>query len=228
MLRARDQGLEYRVDKNTGDPTIEKVVYALNQDQVDWVAFHLSPAGFDGPGPTGRLESQLGSPVGSLTTGTGKARQNITMWRTYCADLRGAYNKDVDVTLFSTAGKQEALYYASEGVVSTIWQELEQTIEEAAEAEREQPQPANDKTPPKANTTPGPASAAPPPAAARPKEAASVAAPSATVEAQPAAKQQRPTRKPRSGDQSASQPKRKASAQPSPTGRPTMPGDEDI
>ncbi|MCC6750256.1 MAG: hypothetical protein IT371_21505 [Deltaproteobacteria bacterium] len=126
MIRSRDQHLEYFVDRATGDPNVEKVVYALNQDQIDWVAFHLTPAAFAAPGPEGRLEQAIGQPEGQVSTGKGEKRQHISMWKSYCARMRGAANKDVDITLFAAAGTKDGLIYVSERVVSGAWDELKQ------------------------------------------------------------------------------------------------------
>ncbi len=132
MLRARDQGLEYRVNTNTGDPKIKKVIYALNQDQLDWVYIEHTAAAFGAPGPEGRLEKAIGKPKSSVSTGKGAKRQNIVMWKTYCASLHGQRNRDIDLTLFSTPGEKTAYYYLSEGVVSNIWENLRQMAADPA------------------------------------------------------------------------------------------------
>lgn len=207
MLRARDQGLEYHADKNTGDPMVEKIVYALNQEQLDWVAFHLTPAAYAAPGPEARLEAILGKPENTLTTGTGQQRQNIVMWRAYCADVRGAFNKDVDITLFSTAGERQGLYYLSEGIIAGLWADLEQTIATSPPADEEEGE--GDKA-----TQEAPASATPPPAPA-PKPAAAPAPSPAPAQAKPAPAASPPPAKPKA-------------AKEQPTGKLAVPGDEDI
>lgn len=130
MLRARDQGLAYHTDGAAG-AQVEKVVYALNQEQLDWVALHLKPSAFDGAGPAAWLTEQLGKPVSTLETGAGETAQTIAMWRAYCANLRGAFNKDVDVTLFATAGKRDGVFYVSEGVIAGLWEDLKDAVDSA-------------------------------------------------------------------------------------------------
>lgn len=125
MLRARDQGLEYRVDKGT-DPKVAKIVYALNQEQLDWVYVEATEAVFAAPGPEARLEDLIGKPFAQVSTGKGQKRQNILMWKTYCKKLKGQANRDIDLTLFVTTGEKKAYYYLSEGVVSNIWENLRQ------------------------------------------------------------------------------------------------------
>lgn len=126
MLRARDQGLEYRVDKKAGDPKVAKVVFALNQEQLDWVYIEATEAAFAAPGPEARLEDLLGKPFAQVSTGKGQKRQNVLMWKTYCKKLKGQANRDIDLTLFVTTGEKKAYYYLSEGVVSNIWENLRQ------------------------------------------------------------------------------------------------------
>jgi hypothetical protein len=124
MLRQKDQALEYRAGKSPGEPTIEKVVYALGAESLDWVALHLSAEAFAPPGPQQRLEQQLGKPQDAVATGTGERRQHIVMWKAYCASGEGGVKKDVDVTLFATAGSKRATVYVSENVVSSLWEDL--------------------------------------------------------------------------------------------------------
>lgn len=160
MIRQKDQGLEYHANRSTGDPKVEKVVYALNQEVIEWVAFHLTPAAFQPPGPEERIQVVLGQPSGTAGTGTGDKRQHIAMWRTYCAKLRGANNKDVDVTLFATTGQQRGTIYVSENIVSGIWEELKKAIDESPpeeEAEGEGEAPAKTAPAPAAQPTPAPA-----------------------------------------------------------------------
>lgn len=211
MLRSRDQGLEYHADNNTGDPMVEKIVYALNQEQLDWVAFHLTPGAYAAPGPEARLDAILGKPETTLTTGTGQQRQNIVMWRAYCADVRGAFNKDVDITLFSTAGERQGLYYLSEGIIAGLWADLEQTIATSPPADEEQG--AGDQATqeaPAAATAPAPKAATPP-----------TPSPAAPAQAKPApAAKPAPTPSP--------PPATPKAAKEQPTGRLAVPGDEDI
>jgi len=160
MIRQKDQGLEYHVDRATGNPKLEKIVYALNQDVIDWIAFHLTPVAFQPPGPEGWLEGVMGKAEGSAATGTGDKRQHIGMWRTYCTKLRGANNKDVDVTLFATTGQQRGTIYVSENVVAGIWEELRQTIKDSPPDEGDEEEGGGAKVAPAA---PPPRAAPPPP-----------------------------------------------------------------
>ncbi len=145
MIRVKDKALEYRVNRSTSDPKIEKVVYALNQDVIEWVALHLTPEAFDPPGPQERLAGSLGQPIDTVATGQGETRQHIAMWHGYCAQLRDAPNKDIDVTLFATTGERRGTIYISENVVANQWEDLKQLakdpaaqVSEEAEAEEEQ------------------------------------------------------------------------------------------
>jgi hypothetical protein len=180
MIRRRDEGLEYHVDKATGDPKVEKVVFALNQEVIEWVAYHLTPNAFQPPGPEGRQEAAVGKPEGSATTGKDQKTQRIVMWRTYCAKLRGANNKDVDVTLFSTPGQQRGTIYVSENIISDIWDDLKATIKEAPPPEDDEEEgeggggdtaKAAPAPPPKAAPAPAPAPKAAPAPPPTPKAA---------------------------------------------------------
>lgn len=144
MIRARDQSLEYHAAVLGEQQALAKVVYAVNQDQLDWVGFYLGEAAFAPPGPEARMEQQLGPPAQTLVTGRGLKRQSIVMWQSYCRSLHGALNKNVDVTLFATPGERQGLFYVSEGLLPEVWPELKQTVgdpalqatdEELAEAE---------------------------------------------------------------------------------------------
>ncbi len=127
MLRQKDQALEYYTGKSAGDAKIEKVVYALNAEAVEWVALHLTAEAFNPPGPQARLEQTIGKPQDAVGTGTGEKRQHIVMWKAYCAGSgKDGVKKDVDVTLFATAGAKRATVYVSENVVSSLWEELKQ------------------------------------------------------------------------------------------------------
>jgi len=199
MLRARDQGLEYHVDRPAGDPLVEKVVYALNLDQIDWISFNFGPAAFGAPGPGGRLSQHLGQAEGEASTGKETKRQLIGMWKGYCKSLRGVANKDIDVTLFSSPGKKQAYYYVSEGIITEIWEELKQAAsdptqqaddEEEGEEEEEEaiqaaPAPA---APPPPAASPPPATAPPPPPPAAPPPEAAAPEPAPPAPAPPAAK----------------------------------------
>jgi hypothetical protein len=211
MLRARDQGLIYHADTKTGDSKLEKVVFALNQEQIDWIAFHLAEAAFEPPGPAGRLEARLGPPVSTATTGAGEERQTIAMWNAYCSDLRGAFNKSVDITLFSTPGKRQGMYYVSEGVVADLWESLKATIANAPPAEEgdddaEQGSAAAAAPAPEPTPAPSPAPA-PEPAGA--------------TKSAPA-----PTKAPAAAAPSSANTAKKAKQAPG--GRLAMPGDDDI
>jgi len=190
MIRQKDQGLEYHVDRATGNPKLEKIVYALNQDVIDWIAFHLTPTAFQPPGPDGWLESELGPPEGTLATGSGEKRQHIGMWRTYCAKLRGANNRDVDVSLFATTGQQRGTIYVSENVVAGIWEDLKQTIKDSPPDDSEE-ESEGAASPPPAKAPPAavaPAPAAPAPAAPAPAAPAPAAKAPPAVKAPPAKK----------------------------------------
>jgi hypothetical protein len=162
MIRRKDQGLEYHVDRATNDPKIEKIVYAINLDVIDWIAFHLTPVAFQPPGPVGWVESGLGQSDDTASTGTGEKSQLIVMWRAYCAKLRGANNRDVDVTLFATPGQQRGTIYVSENIVSGIWEELKKTIRDAPPPEEDEGEGAAP-----AKAAPAKAAPAPPPAPAK-------------------------------------------------------------
>lgn len=178
MIRRRDQGLEYHVDSSTGDPKIKKVVYGLNQEVIEWVAFHLAEAAYQPPGPVGRLEQTLGKPTHQVASGSGDKRQHIVMYRTYCGDLRGAKNKEIDLTLFSTAGQKRGTIYVSEKVISSMWEELRRAVEDSAsqaaaegegEGEGEGDAPSETPTPPDKPAKPAPAPAPGPAPAAKPE-----------------------------------------------------------
>lgn len=171
MIRARDQSLEYHVAAAGEQQAVSKVVYAVNQDQLDWVAFQLGEAAFAPPGPEARMEQALGRPEQTLVTGQGLKRQSIVMWQTYCRSLHGALNKNVDVTLFATPGERQGLFYVSEGLLPEVWPELKQTVgdpalqateEELAEAEAAKAATAAESKTPAAAAPPAPAPAARP------------------------------------------------------------------
>jgi hypothetical protein len=177
MLRLKDKSLQYHVRAITSDPKIEKIVYALNLDEVEWVALHLAASAFAPPGPQSRLEEAIGKPVDVAATGVGEKRQHIAMWKSYCVRLRNAANADVDVTLFATTGQQRGTIYLSENVVSSLWEELKQMAHDAAAQatdEEEEEGAAN------AAATPAPPSAPPAPATPPPAPKAAKKAPVAS------------------------------------------------
>ncbi|MBW2732806.1 MAG: hypothetical protein JRH20_10480, partial [Deltaproteobacteria bacterium] len=126
MISARDQGLGYHVTTTTGDPLVEKVVYALHLDQLEWISVHYKESAFAPPGPAGRLEGQIGQAQHAIATGKDTKKQHILMWKTFCENLKGQFNADVDLTLFSMPGKKQAYYYISEGIISGIWKSLQE------------------------------------------------------------------------------------------------------
>lgn len=132
MITARDQGLTYKVNTATGDPNVEKVVYALHLDQLEWISVHFKESTFAPPGPTGRMEGQLGKPQNAIATGKDTKKQHILMWKTYCENLKGQFNADVDLTLFSMPGKKQAYYYISEGIISGVWASLKEMAADPA------------------------------------------------------------------------------------------------
>jgi hypothetical protein len=169
VIRQRDVGLEFHVNRATRDPNVEKVVYALNQDVIEWMALHLTPAAFRAQAPDQELEQMLGKPVHRGYSGTGERAQVVGMWRAYCANLRGAYNKDVDLTLFSSVSQRQGVLYLSENYVSSVWENLR--AETRATAPASGPPAAAPETPADA---PEPAKAAAP--GAEPKGAAPASA----------------------------------------------------
>ena len=202
MLRARDQGLEYRVDKKGGDPKVAKVVYALNQDQLDWVYIESAEAAFAAPGPEARLENLIGKPFAQVSTGKGQKRQNVLMWKTYCKMLKGQANREIDLTLFVTTGEKTAYYYLSEGVVSNIWENLRQMANDpnaqAPDDDKQDGDQADKKTGKKA---------APPAKASKPAKAAPAAAqPKAPAKAAKAAKAAKKPAKPKTGTTAGGRP----------------------
>ena len=191
MLRASDQGLAY----HKGPPAasdggrVEKIVYALQQDQLEWMAIHLSDAAFAPPGPAARIEAALGPPLHRAATGKGDKRQNILMWKAYCESLKGQFNKDIDVTLFETPGKKTGYYYLSEGLIAATWTGLlELANDPAAQEDSDKDDSASKKgsdkkgAPPATSAAPAAAPASPPAAApkasAPPAPAPTAAAPS--------------------------------------------------
>ncbi|MCA9668789.1 MAG: hypothetical protein KC503_24515 [Myxococcales bacterium] len=124
MLRSADQSLQFYANTKTGNPHIEKIVYGLNQDQLDWISFQLTKDAYSAPGPGGRLAAEIGKPKDEAATGKGDKRQQISMWKAYCTKVRGSALKEIDVTLFSIPGKKQGYYYISENVVSSTWGEL--------------------------------------------------------------------------------------------------------
>jgi hypothetical protein len=155
MLRQKDQALEYHGAPSVGEPSIEKVVYALNGDQLEWAALHLAPEAFAPPGPQARLEARIGKPLDAVATGTGEKRQHIAMWKSYCAQGRDVPKRDVDVTLFATAGAKRGTVYLSDNVVSGLWDDLKhvandpsaQTTEEDEEGKAAEPKQAREAAP---------------------------------------------------------------------------------
>jgi hypothetical protein len=148
MLRQKDQGLEYVTGKSPGDSKIEKVVYALNGEAVEWVALHLSEEAFNPPGPQARLEETIGKPQEAIGTGAGEKRQHIVMWKAYCAGSGSdGVKKDVDVTLFSTAGAKRATVYVSEGVVASLWEDLKQIAANPAAQATDEDEEGDEKKP---------------------------------------------------------------------------------
>jgi hypothetical protein len=169
MLREKDKSLAYHAQKNTGDPKIEKVVYAMQQEAIEWVALHLAPEAFNPPGPQERLETVVGKATDSAATGQGKKRQHIVMWRTYCAQLRDAPNKDIDLTLFATAGEKRGTLYVSEQVISGLWEDLKHMANDpsAQSTEEEEETETPTKAEPKGATSAPPAKVAPAPKAGK-------------------------------------------------------------
>jgi hypothetical protein len=152
MLREKDKSLEYRANKNTGDPKIEKVVYAMQQEAIEWIALHLASEAFNPPGPQERLEGVVGKATDSAATGKGKKRQHIAMWRTYCAQLRDTPNKDIDLTLFATAGEKRGTLYVSEQVISSLWEDLKHMASDPSAQSTEEEE-EETETPTKAEPT---------------------------------------------------------------------------
>jgi hypothetical protein len=150
MLRQKDTALEYHANTASGDPKVEKVVYALQQETIEWIALHLAGEAFTPPGPQERVETAIGKPVDSVATGAGQKRQHIVMWKSYCAQLRDTPNKDIDVTLFATAGQRRGTLYVSENVVANLWEEMKQMVKDpgaqAADEEDEEETPAKADT----------------------------------------------------------------------------------
>jgi hypothetical protein len=132
MLRHKDQALKFFVNTNSVDPRVEKAVYALNDESLEWMALHLTAAAFNPPGPQASLESSIGKPLDQVATGTGEKRQHIVMWKSYCALTRDAPKRDIDVTLFSTAGAKRGTIYVSDNVVAGLWEELKQMASDPA------------------------------------------------------------------------------------------------
>jgi hypothetical protein len=124
VIRQRDEGLEFHVNRVTRDANVEKVVYALNQDIIEWMAMHLTAAAFRAQAPDQELEQMLGKPVHRGYSGEANRVQVVGMWRAYCASLRGAYNRDVDLTLFATPSQRQGVLYLSENYLSSIWENL--------------------------------------------------------------------------------------------------------
>ena len=179
MLRQKDQVLKYFSNTTTGDPKIERVVYAMNYNEIEWIALHLAAPAFNPPGPQALLEESIGKPLNSTATGTGDKRQHIVMWKAYCAELRSAINADVDVTLFSSAGKKHGMIYISENVVSSLWEDLVQMTKDpgAQSTEEDEDTEGEEASAPAAPAAPAAAPAAPAAAPAAP--AAAPAAPAA-------------------------------------------------
>lgn len=238
MLRANDQGLKYRREP-VSDPTIAKVVYAINQDQLDWIAFHLAPAAFSGAGPAERLTRALGPPHAKVSTGKGSKRQQISMWRGYCKGTgKDDIDRDIDVTLFAQAGEKTGYFYVSEGVVSQTWADLQQMASDPALADDGEDEPTaapakdpTDDPPPTAPKSPAPEKDSPTPANKRP-EPRTAAAPKPPPAA-PAPKEPEPAPARSSSDQPPGPDKPARAAQPAangtigPAGRPMVPGRED-
>ena len=124
MLRQKDQALKFFINKTSSDSRVDKVIYALNDESVEWVALHLGDAVFNPPGPQATLEASIGKPDDQVATGIGEKRQHIVMWKSYCALTRDTPKRDIDVTLFATAGAKRGTIYVSDNVVSGLWEEL--------------------------------------------------------------------------------------------------------
>jgi hypothetical protein len=150
MLRQKDQALEYHQKKPTGNPQLDKEVFALTGEAVDWISLHFTTGAFEEKEtelrPYERLEAALGKPEGELVTGEGEKTQKILMWRAYCASLKGATNKDVDATFFYTPGEKRGILYVSESVLKDIWEDLRHLSGKSAPAPTPAPEP---KTEPK-------------------------------------------------------------------------------
>jgi hypothetical protein len=126
MLRHKDQALQFHVNKSSADPRVEKTIYALNDESLEWMALHLADPAFNPPGPQTLLENSIGKPLDQIATGKGTKRQHIVMWKSYCALTRDAPKSEIDVTLFATTGKKRGTIYVSNNVVAGLWEELKQ------------------------------------------------------------------------------------------------------
>lgn len=186
MIRARDEGLEYHVERNTGDPMVEKIVYAVNLDQLDWLSFQLTAAAFAAPGPQARFTDAIGNPSDTAATGSGASRQVIAMWKAYCKKVAGVSGRDVDVTLFATPGKNDGYFYVSENVISNTWAELKSAADDPTQQADEEEQEEGGQA--AAAPPPAPPPAAPPPPAAKSTPAAVAKPPPPPPPSPPAAR----------------------------------------
>lgn len=150
MLRAADQVLAFYGEPYAGNPALKKVVYALNQDQIEWVNFHYTASAFQELGPAAQIEKLLGPPEHTVTMGQGELQQQIMMWRAFCDELRGAIYQDVDATLVITPKKQLAYLFVSTNIISDSWENLrraalEEEATKAAPAPSSSTAPTNDR-----------------------------------------------------------------------------------
>jgi outer membrane biosynthesis protein TonB len=74
------------------------------------------------------------------------------MWRTYCAQLRDTPNKDIDLTLFATAGEKRGTLYVSEQVISSLWEDLKHMASDPSAQSTEEEE-EETETPTKAEPT---------------------------------------------------------------------------
>ena len=148
MLRHKDQVLKFHVNRISADPRIDKAVYALNDESLEWVALHLTQAAFNPPGPRAALEASAGKPSDEVAIGVGEKRQHIVMWKSYCSLGRNNPKHDIDITLFATAGTRRGTIYVSDNVVSGLWDELKQAAQQAGTDIEDEQGAATTNTPP--------------------------------------------------------------------------------
>lgn len=139
-LRQKDLELDFRGEDVSTPASVEKLVYALNHEGIEYITFILSPEAFAQGSPKDNFSQMIGMPLEEAGSTQG---QQIFMWKAYCAKLAGAENRDVDVTMFVTAAHKRARVLVSEGVLDDSWEDLKNALQENAEADALPPAPAS-------------------------------------------------------------------------------------
>jgi len=126
LLRKADAALLLVAETPPAGGEHTKITYAADNDRVVWIAWELSEAAMNGDGFRGRLEGKLGTPTKRINIGDGEQGQVISGWKTFCRNVHGQPNVDVDLTLFATPAQKKGTLYLSEGTVGKLWATFEE------------------------------------------------------------------------------------------------------